>query len=294
MPVLHAFYAQQPAAAWLAVGALLIVLELATGSGRLFWPALAALAPAALDAVHPAPGAPVDLAVFAAAAALASLAAWRLQRPATAAAPSHPKPTAAAPTGQSFTRAPRPKAPRRSRSTPVYAGLNLGGDEPTASTAAEPSIPVADQPRPAVAPTRLTAPSVRQVDPQPEVDLAPELQMELRPEPIVRPLRPPPPPIVQQAPFPPKPAKPARRAPPLVAVRRPRPAPVSDPATMKRLVGRTARSTCDFANGVGRVWIENAEWAADLEYADELPADHPVRVIGLAGALRLRVSPLTD
>jgi membrane protein implicated in regulation of membrane protease activity len=86
---------------------------------------------------------------------------------------------------------------------------------------------------------------------------------------------------------------------------RPRPAaePVVDagvtrPATRPqdhtaRLVGRIGRATGDFANGVGRVWIDGAEWGADIEGVEHLPAGSPVRIVRVIGGIRLQVHPLS-
>jgi len=60
-----------------------------------------------------------------------------------------------------------------------------------------------------------------------------------------------------------------------------------------RLVGRIARSTCEFANGVGRVWIDGAEWGAELDGAGEtLPEGESVRVTRVVGGIKLQVRPL--
>ena len=59
-----------------------------------------------------------------------------------------------------------------------------------------------------------------------------------------------------------------------------------------RLVGRIGKTTGEFANGVGRVWIEGAEWGADLESGDFLHADTPVRVTRVNGGVRLQVRAL--
>jgi len=56
-----------------------------------------------------------------------------------------------------------------------------------------------------------------------------------------------------------------------------------------RLIGRIARTTSEFANGVGRVWIDGSEWSAELDGQDTLGADAPVRVLGVSGGVRLRV-----
>jgi membrane protein implicated in regulation of membrane protease activity len=59
-----------------------------------------------------------------------------------------------------------------------------------------------------------------------------------------------------------------------------------------RLIGRIGRTTGEFINGVGRVWIDGVEWGAEIEGADELPPDAPVRVMGVCGGVRLRVQGL--
>ena len=60
-----------------------------------------------------------------------------------------------------------------------------------------------------------------------------------------------------------------------------------------RLVGRIGRTTSEFANGVGRVWIEGAEWAAELESGEDgVPTEAPVRVTRVIGGVRLQVQGL--
>lgn len=60
-----------------------------------------------------------------------------------------------------------------------------------------------------------------------------------------------------------------------------------------RLIGRIARANGEFNNGVGRVWIDEAEWGAELEGADEtLPDGEPVRVTKVIGGIRLQVRAL--
>ena len=59
-----------------------------------------------------------------------------------------------------------------------------------------------------------------------------------------------------------------------------------------RLVGRIGKTTGEFANGVGRVWIEGAEWGADLESGEFLRSDTPVRVTRVSGGVRLQVRAL--
>lgn len=59
------------------------------------------------------------------------------------------------------------------------------------------------------------------------------------------------------------------------------------------LVGRIGRSTGEFANGVGRVLIEGAEWAAELESGEDgVPPHAPVRVTRVIGGVRLQVQGL--
>ncbi len=59
-----------------------------------------------------------------------------------------------------------------------------------------------------------------------------------------------------------------------------------------RLIGRIGRTTGEFANGVGRVWIDGSEWGAELDGEEILPPDAPVRVMGVTGGVRLQVRGL--
>jgi membrane protein implicated in regulation of membrane protease activity len=60
-----------------------------------------------------------------------------------------------------------------------------------------------------------------------------------------------------------------------------------------RLIGRIGRSSSEFANGVGRVWIDGAEWAAELDGAGEiLPEGEPVRILKVVGGVKLQVCPI--
>ena len=68
--------------------------------------------------------------------------------------------------------------------------------------------------------------------------------------------------------------------------------PAADENRTGRLVGRIGRTTSEFANGVGRVWIDGAEWGAELDGQETLPADAPVRVMGVTGGVRLHVRNL--
>lgn len=66
------------------------------------------------------------------------------------------------------------------------------------------------------------------------------------------------------------------------------------PDQTARLIGRIGRTTGEFANGVGRVWIDGAEWAAELDSSEEdLAPETPVRVMRVVGAVRLQVRSLT-
>jgi membrane protein implicated in regulation of membrane protease activity len=58
------------------------------------------------------------------------------------------------------------------------------------------------------------------------------------------------------------------------------------------LVGRIARTTGEFVNGVGRVFIDGAEWAADLEGGESLPGGASVRVVRVVGGVKLQVRAL--
>lgn len=67
---------------------------------------------------------------------------------------------------------------------------------------------------------------------------------------------------------------------------------VADENRTGRLIGRIGRTTSEFANGVGRVWIDGAEWGAELDGDETIPADAPVRVMGVTGGVRLHVRNL--
>ncbi len=60
----------------------------------------------------------------------------------------------------------------------------------------------------------------------------------------------------------------------------------------ERLVGRIGRTTGEFANGVGRVWIDGREWGAELDGQEALPQDVPVRILRVTGGVRLQVRGL--
>ncbi len=60
-----------------------------------------------------------------------------------------------------------------------------------------------------------------------------------------------------------------------------------------RLIGRIGRTTGEFVNGVGRVWIDGSEWGAEIDAGEDvLPAEAPVRVMGVTGGVRLQVRGL--
>ena len=56
-----------------------------------------------------------------------------------------------------------------------------------------------------------------------------------------------------------------------------------------RLIGRIGRASSEFANGVGRVWIDGAEWAAELDGAEALNEGEPVRITKVVGGVKLQV-----
>jgi membrane protein implicated in regulation of membrane protease activity len=61
-----------------------------------------------------------------------------------------------------------------------------------------------------------------------------------------------------------------------------------------RLIGRIGRTTGEFVNGVGRVWIDGAEWGAEIEAGEvDLPEGAPVRVVRVIGGIRLQVHALS-
>jgi len=62
---------------------------------------------------------------------------------------------------------------------------------------------------------------------------------------------------------------------------------INDPAP--RLVGRQAEAASPFKAGLGRVFIDGKEWAAELEGGGELAAKTKVEVTEILGGARLRV-----
>jgi len=71
-----------------------------------------------------------------------------------------------------------------------------------------------------------------------------------------------------------------------------RPAPkaepdINDPA--RRLIGQQAESTGAFKAGLGRVFIDGKEWAAELDGGGDLAARSKVEVVEILGGARLKV-----
>ena len=91
MQTLAALYLQSPFWIWMGAGAIFVALELATGSGKLIWPALAAAALAVIDLTGARLGIDVELALFLVFSIVAvALAFWvdrRRARPPSEAAP---------------------------------------------------------------------------------------------------------------------------------------------------------------------------------------------------------------
>lgn len=64
---------------------------------------------------------------------------------------------------------------------------------------------------------------------------------------------------------------------------------INDPS--QRLVGRQAETVAPFKGGLGRVFVDGKEWAAELDGGGELGAKQKVQVIEILGGARLRVRP---
>jgi membrane protein implicated in regulation of membrane protease activity len=64
---------------------------------------------------------------------------------------------------------------------------------------------------------------------------------------------------------------------------------VNDPA--QRLVGQQAETTAPFHAGLGRVFVDGKEWAAELDGGGELAAKAKVEVVEIVGGARLKVRP---
>ena len=59
-----------------------------------------------------------------------------------------------------------------------------------------------------------------------------------------------------------------------------------------RIIGRIARTTGPFVGGIGHVWIDGLEWAAEIDTGEALGADAPVRVMAVVDDDRLQVAGL--
>ena len=79
MLTLARLYAQNPGWIWLAVAALFILLNLASGRPRLVWPMLAAILVAVLDFARVPLNWPVDLAVFLVLSAVGLVVSFRVK-----------------------------------------------------------------------------------------------------------------------------------------------------------------------------------------------------------------------
>jgi hypothetical protein len=64
---------------------------------------------------------------------------------------------------------------------------------------------------------------------------------------------------------------------------------INDPA--QRLVGQQAETTEPFHAGLGRVFVDGKEWAAELDGGGELGAKSKVEVVEILGGARLKVRP---
>jgi membrane protein implicated in regulation of membrane protease activity len=62
---------------------------------------------------------------------------------------------------------------------------------------------------------------------------------------------------------------------------------INDPA--HRLVGHHGEAAAPFKAGVGRVFIDGKEWAAELDGGGDLPAKAKIEVVELLGGARLKV-----
>jgi len=56
-----------------------------------------------------------------------------------------------------------------------------------------------------------------------------------------------------------------------------------------RLIGRTGQAATNFEGGLGRVFVDGKEWAAELEDHEAVPQGARVRVVALVGGARLKV-----
>jgi inner membrane protein len=58
-----------------------------------------------------------------------------------------------------------------------------------------------------------------------------------------------------------------------------------------RLVGREGETVAPFSGGLGRVFVDGKEWAAELDGGGDLDARAKVRVTEIVGGARLKVKP---
>lgn len=191
MQTLQTLYIQNPFWVWLAVGAIFVALDIASGAGKLIWGAAAAALIALLNLADIHLGGPTEFAAFAVIAVAGGFLSAMPWRGRTVAATGHDAPARSKP----------------ARSKPAHP--KAGKREAT----------------------------LRRAEPLPEP-------------------------------------------------------PAADERRTARLVGRIGRTTGEFANGVGRVWIDGAEWGAELDGNETLPSDTPVRVMGVTGGVRLQVRDL--
>ena len=61
--------------------------------------------------------------------------------------------------------------------------------------------------------------------------------------------------------------------------------------THERIVGRSGQAVGAFKGGHGRVFVDGKEWAAELEDGGEVDAGAEIKVTGLLGGSRLKVTP---
>jgi inner membrane protein len=64
---------------------------------------------------------------------------------------------------------------------------------------------------------------------------------------------------------------------------------INDPT--QRLVGLQGESAAPFKAGVGRVFVDGKEWAAELDGGGDLAAKARVQVVEIVGGARLKVRP---
>ena len=60
--------------------------------------------------------------------------------------------------------------------------------------------------------------------------------------------------------------------------------------TTQRLVGREGETVAPFADGLGRVFVDGKEWAAELDGGGDLAARSKIRVLEILGGARLKVT----